>query len=562
VKALRTRLSESASAVSAVFRNPDLRRLELAWGGSVVGQWAYGVGLAVFAFRAGGAGGLGLVWLIRMIPSALVAPFAGVLADRYRRERIMVGSDLVRAALLAGGAAAIALDVSVGVIYALAALVSVSSTPFRSAEAALTPALAKTPEELTAANLTASSLESVGFFAGPALAGILLSVTGPAPVFAATAGTFLWSALLISRITSPARVAREEAGTRPAVVSEVLAGFRAIASDDRLRMVIGFLVAATLVVGAFEVLLVASALDLLHIGKSGVGFLNSAYGVGTMIGTLAGLTLVGARRLSIPLLVGIVLFGGSLALVGTVPSEAVALVLFAIAGVGSTLFSLGGFTLVQRVVADEVMARVFGVIQLLWLASVGIGAVLTSPLIDALGLRGALIATGVALPALVAVLGPRLLRIDSAATAPAEEVGLLRAIPIFAPLPGVTLEHVAARLIPLRVEPGTEIIREGDAGDRFYLVVQGEVDVLVEGRKASSLGPGGYFGEIALLRDVPRTATVIARTPVTLYALERDDFLAAVTSHPPSARAADAVVGQRLTQAQPSPQALPTGEPA
>src|SRR5438874_1425183 len=229
VEALRRRASEAASALSAVFRNPDLRRLEFAWAGSIIGQWAYGVALSVFAFKAGGAGSLGLVWLIRMLPAAVVAPFAGMLADRYRRERIMIGSDLVRSALLGGGAAAIALDVSPAIVYTFAAVISVCGTPFRAAEAALVPALARTPEELTAANVTASSLESVGFFIGPALAGALLSVTGPAAVFAATAAMLLWSAFFVWGIRTRSVAEKQGPDARAGVGAEMLAGFRAIA---------------------------------------------------------------------------------------------------------------------------------------------------------------------------------------------------------------------------------------------------------------------------------------------------------------------------------------------
>ena len=186
-------------------------------------------------------------------------------------------------------------------------------------------------------------------------------------------------------------------------------------------------------------------------------------------------------------------------------------------------------------------------------STIGIGAVLAAPIIDALGVRGALIATGASLPAIVLVLGPRLIRIDSAATAPPEEVGLLRAIPIFAALPGASLEHLASRLVPVKFDAGTEIVRQGDPGYRFYLVGEGELDVLVDGKAVASLGPGEYFGEIALLRDIARTATVVARTPVSLYGLEREDFLAAVTSHAPSSRAAEAVVRGRLDGSQAAP---------
>ena len=220
----------------------------------------------------------------------------------------------------------------------------------------------------------------------------------------------------------------------------------------------------------------------------------------------------------------------------------------ALMGIGNTFVDVAGLTLVQRAVPDEVLARVFGVIQMLWLASMGIGAALAPVLISWLGVEGALIAAGAILPALVAVSATTVARIDAQAAAPdAEELKILVAVPIFAPLPGGSLEHLAARLVPLRVDPGTVIVREGDEGDRFYLVAEGELDVSQDGASISELGPGGYFGEIALLRDIARTATVTATTVSVLYALDREEFLAAVTGHPQSAEAAESVMSARLS---------------
>ncbi len=216
-------------------------------------------------------------------------------------------------------------------------------------------------------------------------------------------------------------------------------------------------------------------------------------------------------------------------------------------GFGNSLTDVSGLTLVQRAVPDDVMARVFGVVQMLWLASLGIGAALAPVLIAALGVKGALIATGALLPVLVGLLGTKIARIDAAAPAPdANELRVLGSVPIFAPLPGGSLEHLASRLVPMRLEPGTMIVREGDAGDRFYIVAEGEVEVSQSGAVLSELEAGGYFGEIALIRDIPRTATVTARTAVVLYALDREDFLAAVTGHSQAAEAAETVMSARL----------------
>jgi Cyclic nucleotide-binding domain/Major Facilitator Superfamily len=224
-----------------------------------------------------------------------------------------------------------------------------------------------------------------------------------------------------------------------------------------------------------------------------------------------------------------------------------ALVLLGVVGIANSIMDVAAFTLVQRAVADEVLARVFGVIQMLWWLALAFGALVAPALVGWLGIETALIATGAGLVVLVAVLWRPLRAIDRSAVAPeAAELRILSSVPIFAPLPGMSLEHLAGRLVPLRLDPGTVIVRQGDAGDRFYMVVEGEVEVSEDGRPISELQAGGYFGEIALLRDLPRTATVSARTPVVLYALDRDDFLAAVTGHAPSAQAAEEIVSARL----------------
>jgi hypothetical protein len=200
------------------------------------------------------------------------------------------------------------------------------------------------------------------------------------------------------------------------------------------------------------------------------------------------------------------------------------------------------------------------VIQLLWLSSIGIGAALAPLLIDWLGVEGALVGVGIFLPALAVLTGRKLVQIDATAEAPEHsELRVLASIPIFTPLPGAALEHLAGRLVPLRLEEETVIVREGDAGDRFYIIAEGTVVVSEYERPISELGPGGYFGEISLIRDVPRTATVTTKTPVVLYALDREDFLAAVTSHAPSAEAAEEVVSSRLAGIPIAGARLPAG---
>jgi predicted MFS family arabinose efflux permease len=544
VSRLRQRLAESSGALRAVFANPDLRRLELAWAGAITGKWAYGVALVVYAYDAGGPAAVGLLGLVRFGAAALTAPFVALLADRYERRAVMVGADLMRVLTL-GVAGVVALaDGPALLVYALAVVTTVAAAAFRPAQGAVLPSLARTPAELTAANVASSTIESVGIFVGPALGGLLLAATGPGVVFVATAGAFLWSALLVLRLSAGAAAAAE---ARPAagIVRESLAGFRAVGSDANVALLVGLYASQTFVDGILGVLVVVMALELLDVGEAGVGFLTSAIGVGGLVGALVTFALVGRTRLAGPFGLSLVFWGLPLALIGLWAEPAAALLLLGVLGAANTVVDVAGMTLLQRAVNDQVLARVFGVLESLIVLSVGLGAAVAPLLIEGLGTRRALLVTGAILPVLAALTWRRLAAIDAVSAPPAAELALLRALPLFAPLPAETIEPLAARLVRTALPAGTVVFRAGDRGDRFYVVAEGTVDATLDGR-VEPLGAGEGFGEIALLRDVPRTATVAARTDVVLYALEREDFIAAVTGHPESAEAAEGLVSARL----------------
>ena len=547
VSALRERLGDSARSFGRVFRNPNIRRVESAWAVSIMAHWAYGIALAVYAYGNGGAAAVGLVGLIRFLPSAAASPFAAVLGDRYRRERVMVTADLVRCVLLATTTAVVIMDGPPALVYLLAGLVAIAYSAVRPAQAALLPTLAKSPQELTAANVTSSTIESLGIFGGPAIGGILLAVTSEQVVFGACAAAFLLSATLVSRVrveTEP-----EPRERREGVWGEFTAGFATLFRERGLRVLVLLLVSQTLVAGALNVLIVVTALQLLDLGEQGVGFLNSAVGIGGLVGAFVTAALIG-RRLSSNFIVGIFLWGIPIALIGVFPEPGPALLFLALVGLGNTLVDVSAFTLLQRAVPDEVLARVFGAVQSLWVATIGIGAILAPVLIAAVDVRGALLITGALLPVLAILARRRVAELDEVPV-PERELALLRAIDLFAPLPQPTLESLAQALRPVRLAAGEEIFRQGDVGDRYYIVSEGEVEVVADGTVVAVTGPGGYFGEIALLRDVPRTATVRAKGDVELEALDRDDFIAAVTGHAASAETADSVIATRLGSLRP-----------
>jgi MFS family permease len=544
---LRERLSDTARSFGRVFRNPNIRRIESAWATSVLAHWSYGIALAVFAYRHGGAAAVGLVGLVRFLPAALSSPFAAMLGDRYRRERVIVVADLTRAVLLGITVAVIALDGPEALVYVLAGLIAIAYSAVRPAQAALLPTLAKNPAELTAANVTSSTIESLGIFGGPAIGGVLLAATSTDVVFAASAVAFLLSAFLVSRVrVDEAPERRERAG---GVVAQFAAGFVTLAREPGLRVLVLMMVSQTFVAGALNVLIVVSALQLLDLGEEGVGFLNSAVGIGGLVGAIFSAALIG-RRLTSNFLVGISLWGIPIALIGIFPEPVPALLFLALVGLGNTLVDVSAFTLLQRAVPNDVLSRAFGAVQGLWVGTIGVGAIVAPLLIAVLDIRGALMATGALLPILALLLRRRLVQLD-AVPVPEDELALLRSINLFAPLPSAVLESLAGALIPLRVEAGREVFRQGEVGDRYYIVADGEVEIVADGRVVAVTEPGGYFGEIALLRDVPRTATVRAKSDVELRALERDDFIAAVTGHAASAEAADSVVAARLSSLRP-----------
>ena len=540
---LREHLRESARAMREVFRNRGLRRLQLAWAGSIIGSWAYTVALVVYAFDQGGASAVGLVGLVRWLPSAFASPLAAILGDRFPRVRVMLTSDLLRAVALGAMAACVVADAPAAVVYLLAAVVAVVGTAFHPAQSALLPSLAQTPDELTAANVSSSTLESLGFCVGPALGGLLLTFSPVWVVFVITAGTFLWSALMLLPLLREAEppLTRES----PNLLDESTAGFRAIWKDPRLRLVVGLFSAQTLVNGAFGVLITVSAFELLDLGASGVGYLNAAVGVGGIVGGLISLALVGHKRLATTFGVAVAGTGAPLLLVGGQPSTAVALIAFGLIGFANIICDVSGFTILQRGTPSEVLARVFGVLNSLIYGTVAAGAVLAPVLVNAFGVRWTLVGVGLLLPIMAILTHASLVRIDREPADP-RRLELLLGIPMFSPLSPPVLEQLAAGFAPVSVSAGEEIIRVGDHGDRFYVVSSGEVEVVVDGRPPKREGEGTYFGEIALLRDVPRTATVRAATDVELYALDRDDFLPAVTGHAGSAQAAEAVIGARM----------------
>jgi MFS family permease len=533
----------AVAAVGSAVRNPNVRRVELAWGASIAAEWAHFVALGVFAYEEGGVSLVGIAGLVRLLPAALLAPFAASLGDRFPRERFLLALTLVGAAALAGSAVAFAADAAF-LVFAFAALLGLAVTLIRPALQALLPSLATTPDELIASNAATSTIESLGTLLGPLGAGLLIAVADAGLVFAVGGGTLLAGALLLAQVRVSGRIelSTDDGGAGPALV----AGFRAIARTPRARLVVALIVAQTFVRGCLNVLIVVAAFRILDAGADAVGYMTAAIGVGGLLGALGAMTL-GGKRLALSFAFALVFWGAPIVLLGPSPDLAVALVLLGVVGAANSVEDVAGFTLLQRLVPDEILTRVLGVTWSLAMGGVAIGSIAAPLLVEGLGPRPAFVAVGLILPVLTLLTYRRLVEIDGAVV-PGPGLELIERVPMFAPLSVATKERVAARLAPVSVEAGEAVIRAGEAGDRFYIVSSGELDVDAAGAH-TTVHEADYFGEIALLRDVPRTATVKALVDTELYALQRDDFLAAVTGHEGAHAAGEAVAAERLARA-------------
>ena len=534
-----------------VVHQPQLRRAEISFACAWTSEAAFTVSLGVVAFRDGGAASVGLVAIIRLLPSAVFAPLVVGVADRIRRERVLAALSALRAAVLVLAALVVRSDAPIALLYALAMVATVAFTVYRPVHSALLPSLSATTRELTSSNVVRGFLDSAGTLVGPALAGILLAIADASAVFACCAGLSLAAALTLARLDyevppTPA------AGPRRALVRETADGVAAVFGHRDLTLVFGLGFSQTIVRGALNVFTVVVAFEMLDTGESGAATLAAAVGAGGVLGSLGVTLLVGSRHLGAWLAVALTLWGAPIALLGLRPAVVLAVLLLAIVGVGNAIIDVPLFTMPVRLVPDAVLARVFGVFEGLVAIGVGFGSVVTPLLITELGLRGSLVAVGLLLPVLALVWWRHLRALDARLAVRDAEIDVLRGTPMLGQLPVPSIEHLASRLQRIQLPAGQVVLRQGDTGGGFYVIVEGSVEIVGDGHARGALGPGDSFGEIALLHDVPRTATIQARTAVTLYELEPEAFLAAVGGYTHSADAAYAVVAQRLADFRPA----------
>jgi MFS family permease len=510
-------------------RNPALSRLLAGEFVSGIGDWLYLVAILVVVYAESNSPVLlGVIGAARILPYVLLSVPAGIVADRFDRRMVLLVTDVGRGLLMVALAGAVIVDASAIVVVAISIVAACFSTFFNPAIAALVPTLVN-ERDLGPANSAWATLDNVAFIIGPALAGLLLAQGGLAFAFLINAATFGVVAIVLWRLPVPTRaptvVGDGDATDRPA-------GWRGMASAMSGPLILD--AGVSFVLGGVNVLTVLLAVDVLGAGESGTGFLQAATGVGGVIAGVAGGALL-ARRLRVPLLIGGFVGALGLAWLAFSGSLVPAMIGIGIAVGGLLLLDVVNTTFIQRLIPDEQRGRAMGVLQTSSAVVYSLGSLVMPIAASITGVAPVLLASAAVVLAsvgaslLLAQAGPAPARVDPV------RLGLLDQ-PIFAGLPPNRLEATARRLIPVPVTAGDVVIRQGDDADRFYLVDSGTFRVTRardgESELLADLGTGAVFGEIGLLRGVPRTATVTAVSDGVLYALEADAFAELVGSGP------------------------------
>jgi hypothetical protein len=529
--------------IGVVARNRSLARLVLAYAVMIVAEFGQWLALIVYAYLRGGTSAAGLVAILQLLPSMLLAPLISARLFRLGPGRLLLVAYLAATATLACCGGAILAGAPVAVVYAAAMAFSLSLGVSRPLHHVLMPLVVRHPDELTAANVATSWSEGVGTLVGPALAGLLISVDGAGLVCAVLAGLCL-SAALLARV-QPLRASAENAEEEEGVLGSLLAAARVILSRQNTRALIAFPAGAAAIEGAIDLLVVVLAVQILAIGPGAAGYLSAAFGAGGVLGAGAAVLLVG-RRLARPLVAAALLGALALGALALTSTTLVAVMLLVIVGATRSVQSVAAQTLLQRSTPLDVIVCAFALIESLRDLGMAFSALVVPLLIGLGGAKLAFVGMACFAPLAVLAAGRRIRRIDQEASIPVVEMGVLRNMEIFSALPAASLETLAREASYQTVHPGTAIISEGDTGDSYYAITHGSVLVTIGGREIRRMDSGQGFGEIALLHSVMRTATVAATSETTLLRVGREAFLTAMRAYPNVSAAAETVARELL----------------
>ena len=541
-------------ALRQAFANDGIRRLGISWMLGVAADTALFVVTLVTVFNRGGAVAAAVLGAVRMVPAVIAGMLTGAMLQRFRGDRILVALGLIRAVSAGLTALVIAMAgptmadhrLTMVLLFVLASVAAAAGAPVRPTQATLMPAIARSPEELVAANATWNAVKGLGAFGGPFIAGVLMAVGLHAAVAAVAAVAFIVTAAFAAGLRFE-QAADASGGGRGATGGLRLKdGLRPILRQPVLAWSLLGSYGQVVTRGLLNSLVVVAAIELLGMGQSGLGLLNAALGLGGL-GAIFAISSNRSERLIRTETASLVFWGLPIAVIGAFPVPAVALIAMAVIGLANATYDTALYTIFQRGSTNDERAPVMSVLE----AVIGLGTVsgsLLAPVLLTFGNREALVAGGAILPILAAVIYWRIGHAERVIVINEDLVDLLRRVPEFAELPMTAIERLAAGLVPVTAPAGTVLMTQGEPGDRFVVIATGEIDVIVDGRPIHRLGPGAGVGEIALLRRSPRTATVRAVNDVTAYSVDAMTFLAAVAG-PAAAAVTERMVTERISEA-------------
>jgi MFS family permease len=512
--------------VTSRARDGRLGRVLVACALFGVVEYCYWTVVLLYAFDEGGASLAGLVLLAQLLPAALLAPVLGGLGDRVPRGAALSGTYGAQAACLVVLALLLSGGSPLGVVVLMSALTTIVVSVSRPVHYSALPQLARTPRALVRANALSGLADAIGVFVGPALAGVVAGASGFGPVAAGCAVAMALAALLCLRLELPASEGHTEGGADGGTWAGVT-----LVARDRPVLVLLLLVGVSFVAtGSFEILGVAFADTVLGGSAAASGVMIGAAGIGALIGSAVAAGLAVRSRLAPIAVVSLAASGLPLllmSLAGALPS---AVLLLTLCGIGIALSSVACRTLLQRTTDARLLARVFAVQEAVLLLGLALGAVIGPVLVGWFGAASAYAPMAVALIGIALASWPAVRLLDLRASFRPDVAIALRRVGFLAAMPPPALDRLAQGAEWLDVTAGTVVIRQGDEGDAFFTIADGRMSVTVDGvLREHTLGPGDGFGEIALLLDVPRTATIAAMVDSRLLRVARGDFLAAVT---------------------------------
>lgn len=544
---------DAIASLRVVSSNPALRRLTLAGMVTRLGDWAYATAVSLYAYQEGGVRAVGIFQAVRFIVSAIASPIGATLADRFPPRGFLLSSQLVRACLVGVAAVAVQADAPAMVVYGLAVLAVAAGAPYEPAQLAYFPQLVSRPSELIAVNAVSGNLYGLVWFVGPALGAALVAVTSVPAVFWIDVASFVLAASFLLRthsdVEAPPATVDDSEERLLGFVGQTMAGFSAVRKDRDLRLVGLLTFALGLAWGSLTVFTVELAIRYLRTDAAGMGYLNGVIGVGALIGGVVVLARAAAERVGQDMIVGMLGWAIPITLIGVIPSAASVVIGLVVIGLMDPWINVGLATIPQRVASQRILARVLAALDSALVVAMAIGAALTPATIHWFGLRWSLVLFGT-LAGVVAVTSAAFFRDLDGRMRPPAGLAILEQVSLFAPLDRQVLERLASTATYRTFAADAVVVAQGETSDRFYVIVSGQVRVTQTADGTERLlrieGPGEFFGEIGLLRDVPRTATVTAVEDTELLGIDREHFLAAISGRMESQVATEDVVTRRL----------------